>query len=135
MGGFIGRLLLGVLFLFTGTVHLVDASLFLPIMPAWVPWPMAAILVSGVAELLGGLGLIAPFRGVRLAAGWGLLALLVAVFPANFHMAAAHIQVRGFPAHNWMSWARLPLQPLLMFAVSWAAGIWPRPRGKGAGAA
>ena len=48
-------------------------------------------------------------------------------------MAAAHIQVRGIPPHNWMSWARLPLQPLLMLLVSWATGIWPREAGEGSG--
>ena len=76
-----GRLVLAALFLFAGTVHLVDTRLFLPIMPPWIPQPLAAILVSGIAELLGGLGLLAPVRGLRSAAGWGLLALLVAVFP------------------------------------------------------
>jgi uncharacterized membrane protein len=68
---------------------------------------------------------------VQRAAGWGLLLLLVAVFPANIYMAAAHVQVHGFPAHNWVSWARLPVQPVLMLAVSWATGIWPAARTPG----
>jgi uncharacterized membrane protein len=128
MARLVGRLLLAALFLFAGTFHLLDAQLFLSIMPPWIPQPMAGILISGVAELLGGLGLLVPVREVQRAAGWGLLLLLVAVFPANIYMAAAHIQVDGFPSENWMSWARLPLQPVLMFVVSWATGIWPKPR-------
>ncbi len=108
-----------------------DPQLFLPIMPPWIPQPMAGIILSGVAEWLGGVGLLVPFREVQRAAGWGLLLLLVAVFPANIYMAAAHVQVHGFPTQNWMSWARLPVQPVLMFVVSWATGIWPRVRASG----
>jgi uncharacterized membrane protein len=121
------RILIAGLFLFMGTVHLLDARLFLPIMPPWIPDPMAGILLSGVCELLGGVGLLVPRAAIQRAAGWGLLLLLAAVFPANIYMATAHIQVDGFPSHHWMSWARLPLQPVLMFLVSWSTGIWPQP--------
>jgi uncharacterized membrane protein len=107
-------------------VHLADPRLFLPVMPPFIPQPFACIILSGMAELLGALGLLVPRREIQSAAGWGLLLLLVAVFPANIYMAAAHVRVRGFPQHDWMSWARLPLQPILMFAVSWSTGIWPR---------
>jgi uncharacterized membrane protein len=127
MARLIIRILLATLFLLAGTVHLLNPNLFLPIMPSWVPAPMAAILISGVTELAGGLGLLVPQATVQRAAGWGLLLLLLAVFPANVHMAAAHIRVHGFPSHSWMSWARLPLQPILMLMVSWSAGIGPRP--------
>ncbi len=123
--------MLALLFMFAGTWHLLDARLFLPIMPPWIPLPLTGIVLSGVAELAGGGGLLVPYREVQRAAGWGLLLLLIAVFPANIYMAAAHVKVHGFPAHDWMSWARLPLQPTLMFVVSWATGIWPRPRGEG----
>jgi uncharacterized membrane protein len=122
------RILLAALFLLAGTVHLLKPGLFRPIMPPWIPAPMACILISGVAELLGGAGLLVPNHGVQTAAGWGLLLLLVAVFPANIYMAAAHIRVNGFPSHNWMSWVRLPLQPILMLMVSWSVGIWPLAR-------
>ena len=127
MARLLGRILLAALFLFAGTVHLLDPRLFLPIMPPWIPAPMAGIIVSGVAELAGGIGLLVPLRAIQRAAGWGLLLLLLAVFPANIYMAAAHIQVHGIPSQPWMGWARLPLQPLLLFLVSWATEIWPRP--------
>ena len=128
MARFVGRLMLAALFLFAAAFHFFRAQWFLPIMPPWVPLPMTAIIVSGIAELAGAIGLVIPSIKIQRAAGWGLLLLLVAVFPANIHMAEAHIQVHGIPTKNWMSWARLPFQPIIMFAVSWAAGIWPRPR-------
>jgi uncharacterized membrane protein len=127
MARLIGRLLLAALFLFAGTFHLLNPALFLPIMPPWIPAPLAGIIISGIAELAGGIGLLIPVREIQRAAGWGLLLLLVAVFQANIYMASAHIRVHGLPAHDWISWARLPLQPILMFVVSWATGIWPRP--------
>ena len=130
MARLIARIVLAALFLTAGTIHLLKSQLFLPIMPPWIPNPLTGIIVSGIAELAGGLGLLVPVRDLQRAAGFGLLLLLVAVFPANIYMAAAHIQVHGFPSRNWMAWARLPLQPVLMFAVSWAATIWPRPLGK-----
>jgi uncharacterized membrane protein len=128
MARLIWRTILAALFLFAGVCHLLNPQLFRPIMPPWIPAPIACIIVSGIAELAGGIGLLIPVREIQRAAGWGLLLLLVAVFPANIYMAAAHIQVHGFPPHNWISWARLPLQPLLMLAVSWAVAIWPRAR-------
>jgi uncharacterized membrane protein len=118
------RLLLAALFLFAGTVHLVDPGLFLPIMPPTVPFPLLCIEVSGVFELLGGAGLLVPNRRIEVLTGWGLTLLLVAVFPANIYMAAAHIRVHGIPAQPWITWARLPLQSLLILAVVWVTRIW-----------
>ena len=77
------RLLLAALFLFAGTVHLINPTLFLPIMPPWIPFHIPCIVISGVFELLGGLGLLIPSRRVVTFAGWGLILLLIAVFPAN----------------------------------------------------
>jgi len=98
-----------------GVLHFVRPAPFLRIVPPTLPAPGLLVLLSGVAEVAGGLGLLLP--ATRRAAGWGLLALLVAVFPANVYMvglaSALHI-----PA--WVLWARLPLQPLLMWAV-WRA--------------
>jgi uncharacterized membrane protein len=116
-GRFVLRLLLAAIFLFAGTVHLVEPSLFLPIMPPGIPWPMACILISGVFELMGGAGLLVASAAIRKLAGIGLILLLIAVFPANIYMAAAHIQVHGIPSQPWMAWARLALQPILIWAV------------------
>jgi uncharacterized membrane protein len=117
------RLLLAFLFLFAGTVHLADPGLFLPIMPPWTPLPLLCIQVSGICEWLGGVGLLVPLRLVQILTGWGLVLLLVAVFPANIYMAAEHIQIHGLPSHPWMGWARLPLQPLLIWAVIWVTKL------------
>jgi uncharacterized membrane protein len=117
------RMLLALLFIAAGTLHLLNPKLFRPIMPPWIPLPMACIIVSGLCEIAGGLGLMVPMKGVQIWAGWGLMALLVAVFPANIYMAVDKIRIHGFPSHSWMGWARLPLQPLIMWAVAWAAGL------------
>lgn len=119
------RLLLAVLFLGAGTLHLLRPRLFLPIMPPWIPDPLACVQVSGVCELLGGLGLLVPIRSVQVLCGWGLVLLLIAVFPANIYMAVAHVQLHGVPFRPWVSWARLPLQPLLIIGVMWVTRIWP----------
>jgi uncharacterized membrane protein len=119
------RLLLAALFLFAGTVHLCDPELFLPITPPWIPFHLPCILISGVVELVGGLGLLLPVRPIQVAIGWMLTLLLIAVFPANLHMAMANVKIHGFPAQPWMGWARLPFQPLLIIAVLWLTQIWP----------
>ena len=119
------RLLLAALFLFAGALHLREPGLFLPIMPPWIPFPLPCIEISGVFELLGGLGLLVPERRVQFVTGWGLTLLLLAVFPANVYMAAAHIKIHGFPSQAWMAWARLPLQPVLVAGILWVTGMWP----------
>jgi len=97
-------------------------------MPPWIPFHIPCIVISGVFELLGGLGLLIPSRRVVTFAGRGLILLLIAVFPANIYMAAAQVQINGFPSQPWMAWARLPLQPLLILGVLWCTRIWPGER-------
>ena len=105
----LSRYALALLFVGAGIWHFVHPATYLAIMPPRLPAPLALVYVSGAFEILGGLGLL-PTR-TRLLAGWGLLALLVAVFPANVYMALIHEQL-GIP--GWVAWGRLPLQlPLL----------------------
>jgi uncharacterized membrane protein len=86
------------------------------IMPPALPWPRALVLISGAAEFLGGAGLL--LRKFRRAAAYGLTLLLVAVFPANIYMAAAHVAFPGFLGEAWVQWTRLPLQiPLIAWAL------------------
>lgn len=118
------RLLLAALFLFAGTVHLRHPEFFLPVMPPWIPFHLLCVQVSGVFELLGGVGLLLSVRRVQLLTGWGLALLLIAVFPANIYMAMTHVKIHGFPSQPWMGWARLPLQPLLIVAALWVTGVW-----------
>lgn len=109
--------LLAVAFVAAGTLHFVRPALYVRIMPPYLPWHEELVFVSGVFEILGGIGLLVP--RLQVAAAWGLIALLVAVFPANVHMAL-HPEIGAerfpnFPPAVW--WWRLPLQ--LVFIV-WA---------------
>ena len=93
--------------------HFVNPAFYVSIMPTYVPWHPQLVLVSGVAETaLGGLLL---FRRWTVWAAWGLIALLVAVFPANVHMAQ-HPEL--YPSISPMLlWLRLPLQAVF---IAWA---------------
>jgi uncharacterized membrane protein len=104
--------LLVVLFVGAGLLHFFHPAPYLRIMPPRLPAPRLLVLLSGAAEVAGGLGLLWP--ATRRWAAWGLLALLLAVFPANVYMLQIHEQLH-LPA--WVAWARLPLQPLLMWWV------------------
>lgn len=106
---------LALLFVGAGLLHFIHPETFERIVPPVLPAPRLLVLLSGAAEVAGGLGLLLPTT--RRWAGWGLLALLVAVFPANVYMVGL-ADTLHIPA--WVLWARLPLQPLLMWAV-WRA--------------
>ena len=108
---------LAVIFVGAGVMHFVKPEPFEKIVPPALPQKKALVYASGLAEILGGLGLL--FRRTRKAAGWGLVALLVAVFPANVYMAVSGRFASVAP--QWALWARLPLQPLIMAWVWWAS--------------
>ena len=108
------RLLAG-FFLLAGTMHFVIPRRYEAIVPPYVPRHRETVIVSGVAEIAGGLAVIC--ERTRPAAGLWLIAVLAAVFPANLHMALNPGQIRGLDTDRvrpWMLWARLPLQPLIM---------------------
>ena len=109
---------LAVAFVAAGVLHLVKPRLFESIVPPSLPSPRLLVYLSGVAEILGGVGLLVP--AVRTWAGWGLAALLVAVFPANLYMARQSDRFRRL-APRWLLLARLPLQAVLIVWVLWAA--------------
>ncbi len=102
-----------------GTLHFVRRRTYEAIMPSYVPMHREAVLVSGAAEIVGGLAVQPP--GLRRFARWWLIGLLLAVFPANLHMALHPEQIEGLPkVPRWALWARLPLQlPLMWWA--WVA--------------
>jgi uncharacterized membrane protein len=109
-------------FAFMGTMHFVIPRSFEAIVPPSIAdRRREAVIVSGVTEIAGGLAIASP--RTRRFARWWLLALLLAVFPANVHMAVSPEQVRGLDLNKvprWVLWARLPLQPLAMLWV-WRA--------------
>jgi uncharacterized membrane protein len=105
--------LLAVLFVAAGVNHFVNPGFYVGIMPPYLPWPLTLVYLSGVFEIVLGLLLLVP-KFQRLAA-WGLILLLIAVFPANIHMAM-HPEL--FPAYPPVAlWIRLPLQGVL---IAWA---------------
>jgi uncharacterized membrane protein len=94
--------------------------------PPVFPLPRLLVLLSGIAEVLGGLSLLIPMT--RMAAAWSLAILLMAVFPANIYTAVAHLPLPGILGQRWAQWLRLPLQvPLIWWTLSYAGGAPTRP--------
>ncbi len=111
----VGQIILSIFFILAGCLHFVIPQTYLRIMPPYFPSPITLIYISGAAEILGGIGLFIP--STRRAAAWGLVALLIAVMPANIYMATAHVAFPGTMGQSWAQWARLPLQiPLIYWA-------------------
>ena len=111
----ISHLVIAAIFVVSGISHFVFPRAYMSIMPPWLPSHHALVLVSGLFEVLGGIGILLPVT--RVAAGWGLIALLVAVFPANIQML-----MNAHAAHASRAWLaaltlRLPLQPLLAWWI------------------
>lgn len=110
---YISSLIMGTGFIFVGILHFVRPSGFIAIVPPFLPAHEALVYISGVFEILGGIGLFLPqFRRFAVI---GLLILVVAVFPANIYMV---MHPEEF-AKGWITplalWIRLPLQPLLLW--------------------
>lgn len=110
----LGLLSLG--FIAAGVNHFVNPAFYLAMMPPVLPAPALLVQVSGVFEILGGMGVLLP--QTRSFSGWGLVALLIAVFPANLQMA---LHPELFPTlPRWGLYARLPLQGALIAWAWWA---------------
>jgi uncharacterized membrane protein len=119
------RWVLVVFYAAAGCLHLRSAHSFQQIVPPGVPFPHAVVLATGVAELLGAAGLIVV--PLRRAAGWGLAAYALCVWPANFYHAFAHVAIDGV-ALGWSYHApRLLFQPVLIWAALFAGEVigWP----------
>ncbi len=102
---------MAILYIAAGINHFIYPAFYEAIMPGWLPAHRLLIFISGVAEvLLGSLLFFAPTR--RLAA-WGIIALLIAIFPANLHMA--YLYYTNANPHLWMALLRLPLQFVLIW--------------------
>jgi uncharacterized membrane protein len=104
-------------FVGAGVAHFVWPPVFVRIVPPYVPRPLLLVYLSGVAEVLGGLGVLVP--ALRVYAGWGLLLLLCAVFPVHTYMAR-HPEVFS-KVPGWALYGRIPLQFVLMAWVYWTA--------------
>lgn len=109
------RVILTVCIIVVGLLHFAIPEPFVRIVPDVLPYPLALVYISGVFEILGGIGLVVPT--VSRAAAWGLIALFIAVFPANINMAVNHIHIDNIPDSPWFQVARLPFQVVL---ITWA---------------
>jgi uncharacterized membrane protein len=113
------RLALAAFFAFAGTMHFLRPRFFEAIVPPTIePRKKEIVAISGAAEIAGAAAVLVP--ATRRFGRWWLLGLLVAVFPANIHMAVRPEQVQGLDLRRiprWTLWARLPLQPLAMLWV------------------
>lgn len=115
----IHRYIIATAFVVTGLLHFIRPQTFVNIMPDYIPWHLTMVYVSGVAELMGAIGILVP--ETRFWAGWGLIVLLIAVFPANINMTVEAIEKTGY--NSWYSIAaiaRLPLQFVLIYWIYWA---------------
>ena len=110
--------LFGLLFVAAGANHFVNPDFYTRMMPPYLPWHRELVYLSGACEIvLGGLLLVPRYS--RYAA-WGLIALLLAVFPANLHMA---LHPNDFPDFSVVSlWLRLPVQGVLIAWAYWFTG-------------
>ncbi len=109
------RGVLAVCMIVAGILHFAQPDPFIRIVPGFLPAAAALVYISGVIEIMLGIGLLVP--ALRQISAWGLVVLFVAVFPANLNMAINHIQIEGIPNTWWFQAIRLPFQLVL---IAWA---------------
>lgn len=113
----LSRWLLGVAFIGAGINHFLNSEFYTAIMPPYIPYHLKIVYLSGILEILGGLGILVP--KTQQWAGYGLIALLLAVFPANIYMAMNSELFKNI-APAWALYLRLPLQFILIAWVYWS---------------
>lgn len=120
----VARIVLAALYLAAGVLHLMLPAPFERIVPAWVPMPHLTVLLTGLTEIAGAIGLMVP--RLRRAAGIGLALYALCVWPANFHHAALDLSHgAGLPLAYHLP--RLLLQPVIIWWALWVGGVidWP----------
>jgi uncharacterized membrane protein len=115
------RILLWVMAIFyvlAGVMHFVRPDYYRPMMPPYLPWHDFLIYLSGLAET--GLGIAILIPSIRPLAAWGIVLLLIAIFPANLHIALHNVPVFGATEGAGIgNWIRLPFQAVLMAWAWW----------------
>lgn len=109
------RGVLAVAIIIVGVTHFTKPEPFYHIVPPQLPYRLELVYISGFFEILGGIGLLIPY--ISVAAAWGLIALFIAVFPANINQAINAIPIEGIPHIPILYWVRLPFQAVL---IAWA---------------
>ncbi|KPF72822.1 hypothetical protein IP69_02925 [Bosea sp. AAP35] len=119
------RWLMAAFYLAAGMLHLIRPESFLPIVPGWVPAPREIILLTGIAEIAGAIGLLIP--RLRKAAGIGLALYAFAVFPANIKHAFEGVVLTALPSSWWYHGPRLAAQPVVIWWALYVGGVtdWP----------
>ncbi len=113
--------LMGIAYVGAGVMHFVNPDFYLPMMPPYLPWHLELIYLSGVAEIVLGVAVLVP--ALRVWAAWGIIALLIAVFPANIHIALYNVPLGGATeGAGILNWVRLPIQALLIAWAWWYTG-------------
>ena len=107
---------LGVFFVAAGVNHFLSTDFYVPMMPPYLPAHLELVYLSGFFEILGGILVLVP--RTRALAGWGLIAVLVAIFPANVHMALSPELFPDMPV--FALYARLPFQVVFFAWAYWA---------------
>ena len=120
------RILFGVFFIFAGAYHFVNPAMYERIMPPYLPWHLDLVYLSGMFEIV--LGAMLFIRQARVLAAWGLIALIIAVFPANIHMAMNPGLYPEFSPAALL--VRLPLQGILVAWAYWLTHADLQPSGK-----
>ena len=115
-GKLAGLIVVFLWFFVGGIAHFVATETEMRIVPPYIPWPRAAVLVSGVFELLGAVGLL--WRPTRRAAGVGLFLLSIAVTPCHVYMLQRPDLFASIPV--WALWLRLPIQVVLLALIAWS---------------
>jgi uncharacterized membrane protein len=116
------RWVLAAFYAVAGYFHLVAPPPFLAITPAWVPAPELVVTLTGLAELAGAAGLVQPFSPkLRRAAGWGLAAYALCVWPANFQHLLNDLALADGGAGLGYHVPRLLAQPLLIWLAVWVS--------------
>ncbi|PLK24095.1 hypothetical protein C0V72_06620 [Porphyrobacter sp. TH134] len=123
------RWVLAAFYFAAGVIHLINPAPFLTITPAWVPAPDAVVLLTGVAEIFGSLGLVQPFSlKLRQAAGWGLALYALCVWPANINHFALDMARGDGGLGLGYHVPRMFAQPVIIWLALWVGDCLPLPR-------
>ena len=110
-------LLMSIFYVRIGVHHFLDPEYFLNIMPPFLPYHLELVYISGFFEIV--LGLLLIFPKYRFYASWGLIILLIAVFPANIYLAQSEIAQQGLDVSKEVAIWRLPFQALFIGLAYW----------------
>ena len=109
---------LGFGYLMIGINHFLDPAFFLKIMPPYLPWHLELVYLSGAFEIILGLSLM--ISKLRTYAAWGIIFLLIAVYPANIYLAFNEAPQKALEISPFLaSWVRLPIQFILLGFAYW----------------